>query len=195
MFDNFTDYGIEISKIDIKKCIKYVSIAWNNVTGTTIANCWKKADILPQYEDEIDEQDRENRDIQLELERLKEIEEVQVLIDKLVFENPFTAEEFVQFDKSETTGEMISDEEILKAVLPNEQEQEKEREEDSLPVISHNEAIESYDKVILYLEQREDVFNVNKEELKFIKKLKKEALKQQFFSARQTNLDNFINIQ
>ena len=195
MFDNFTDYGIEISKIDIKKCIKYVSIAWNNVTGTTIANCWKKADILPQYEDEIDEQDRENRDIQLELERLKEIEEVQVLIDKLVFENPFTAEEFVQFDKSETTREMISDEEILKAVLHNEQEQEKEREEDPLPVISHNEAIESYDKVILYLEQREDVFNVNKEELKFIKKLKKEALKQQFFSARQTNLDNFINIQ
>jgi hypothetical protein len=195
MFDNFTDYGVEISKIDIKKCIKYVSIAWNNVTGTTIANCWKKADILPKYEDEIDEQDRENRDIQLELERLKEIEEVQVLIDKLVFENPFTAEEFVQFDKSETTGEMISDEEILKAVLPNEQEQEKEREEDLLPVISHNEAIESYDKVILYLEQREDVFNVNKEELKFIKKLKKEALKQQFFSARQTNLDNFINIQ
>jgi hypothetical protein len=195
MFDNFTDYGVEISKIDIKKCIKYVSIAWNNVTGTTIANCWKKADILPKYEDEIDEQDRENRDIQLELERLKEIEEVQVLIDKLVFENPFTAEEFVQFDKSETTGEMISDEEILKAVLPNEQEQEKEREEDPLPVISHNEAIESYDKVILYLEQREDVFNVNKEELKFIKKLKKEALKQQFFSARQTNLDNFINIQ
>ena len=192
MFDNFTEYGIEISKIDIKKCIKYVSIAWNNVTGTTIANCWKKADILPQYEDEIDEQDRENRDIQLELERLKEIEEVQVLIDKLVFENPFTAEEFVQFDKFETTGEMISNEEILKAVLPNEQEQEKEREEDSLPVISHNE---SYDKVILYLEQREDVFNVNKEELKFIKKLKKEALKQQFFSARQTNLDNFINIQ
>lgn len=195
MFDNFTDYGIEISKIDIKKCIKYVSIAWNNVTGTTIANCWKKADILPQYEDEIDEQDRENRDIQLELERLKEMEEVQVLIDKLVFENPFTAEEFVQFDKSETTGEMISDEEILKAVLPNEQEQEKEREEDPLPLISHNEAIESYDKVILYLEQREDVFNVNKEELKFIKKLKKEALKQQFFSAKQTNLDNFINIQ
>ena len=82
---------------------------------------------MPQYEDEIDEQDRENRDIQLELERLKEIEEVQVLIDKLVFENPFTAEEFVQFDKSETTGEMISNEEILKAVLPNEQEQEKER--------------------------------------------------------------------
>jgi len=35
---------------------------------------------------------------------------------------------------------------------------------------------------------------VNKEELKFIKKLKKEALKQQFISARQTNLNSFVNI-
>jgi hypothetical protein len=30
--------------------------------------------------------------------------------------------------------------------------------------------------------------------LKFIKKLKKEVLKQQFISARQDNLDKFINI-
>jgi hypothetical protein len=34
------------------------------------------------------------------------------------------------------------------------------------------------------LKQREEVFDMNKEELKFIKKLKKEALKQQFISAR-----------
>ena len=48
------------------------------------------------------------------------MEEVQVLIDKLVFDDPFTAEEFVECDESETTGEMISDEEVIKAVLPNE---------------------------------------------------------------------------
>ena len=79
---------------------------WNNVTNTTIENYWVKADILPNYNDEgmNDREDRKNcADIQLELKRLKELEEVQVLIDKLVFENPFTAEEFVQFDKSETT--------------------------------------------------------------------------------------------
>ena len=79
-----------------------------------------KANILPNYDDD-DVSDDENRtDIQLELKRIKELEEVQVLIDKLVFDDPFTAEEFVECDKSETTGEMISDEEILKAVLPNE---------------------------------------------------------------------------
>src|SRR6266508_4651255 len=139
-----------------------------------------KANILPNYDDDDVSNDENCTDIQIELKHIKKLEEVQVLIDKLVFDNPFTAEEFVECDKSETTEEMISDEEILKAVLPN--KQEKEREEDSLLTITYSEAIEAYDKVILHLKQREEVFDVNKEELKFIKKLKKEALKQQFIS-------------
>ena len=158
----------------------------------TIENCWIKANILPNYDDD-DVSDDENRtDIQLELKRIKELEEVQVLIDKLVFNEPFIVKEFIKCDESETIGKMISDEEVIKVVLPN--EQEKEREEDSLPTITYSEAIEAYDKVILHLKQREEVFDVNKEELKFIKKLKKEALKQQFISACQTNLNSFVNI-
>jgi hypothetical protein len=45
----------------------------------------------------------------------------------------------------------LTDKEILKAILPNDQEEELE-ELNSLSVVIHNEAIESYDKVILYLE-------------------------------------------
>ena len=79
------------------------------------------------------------------------MEEVQVLIDKLDFDNPFSTEEFVKYDKSEITDEMISDEEILKAVLPD---QEDKREEDSLSlIITSREVIEAYNKVILYLKQ------------------------------------------
>lgn len=163
-----------------------MSRAWDLVTSTTIINCWKKADILPE------ENETDDTDIYLELERLKELEEVQVLIDKLDFDNPFTADEFVQYDKSEITGEMMSDEEILKAVLPDEREKEVE-EVVHLPAITHNEAIDSYDKVILYLEQHEND-NDKKDELKFIKKLRKEAMKQSFISAKQGNLDNFINV-
>jgi hypothetical protein len=124
----------------------------------------------------------------------KELEEVQVLIDKLNFENPFSAEEFIQFDNIEITTEIPSDEEILKSVLPNNQEPEIEELTDSLPPVTHNEAIEYYDKVILYLEQQESDFDMKKEELKFVKKLKKEALKQRFISARQIKLDGFISI-
>ena len=56
----------------------------------------------------------------------KELEEVQDLIDKLNPENPLNADEFVQYDNFRLTAEMISDEEILKAILPNNQEKEVE---------------------------------------------------------------------
>ena len=46
----------------------------------------------------------------------------------------------------------------------------------------------------MYLKQQENDYDKKKEELKFVKNLKKEALKQNFISARQTNLDSFINI-
>jgi len=124
----------------------------------------------------------------------RELEEIQILIDKLDFEDPFNAEEFIQYDNAETTTEIPSNEEILKAVLPNDQEKEIEEEEplDLLPPITHNEAINYYDKIILYLVQQESDFDMKKEELKFVKKLKKEALKQRFISARQINLDSFV---
>lgn len=193
-FDNYNEYGIEPVEINIKKCIKYIAHAWDNVTQSMINNCWLKADILPNNEDnEIDMDIEVER--QIYLTHMKELDEIQELIDKLDFENPFTAEEYVQYDDSEITTDMISNEEILRAVFPNNDNQEKEAEDlDPLPPISHNEAIGFYDKIILYLEQQESIFNMKKEELKFVRKLKKEALKQQFISARQTNLDSFINI-
>ena len=199
-FDNYNEFGTEPVEINIKKCIKYVARAWDNVTQSTIKNCWLKADILPK-DNESDNKSEIDIDFcaetQVLLTHMNELEEIQDLIDKLYLENPLTADEFIQCDGSELTTEMISNEEILKVVLPNNHEKEVEVEEpdsDPLPSITHSEAIEHYDKVILYLEQQEDKFYMKREELRFIKKLKKEALKQCFISARQTNLDNFINI-
>ncbi|CAB5199979.1 unnamed protein product [Rhizophagus irregularis] len=198
-FDNFNEHGTELDEIDIKKCIKYIARAWNNVTNDTIKNCWLKAGIIPEYGEPSDDEsvNREayenNADIQLELERLRELEEVQVLINKLGFENSFTAEKFVLYDDFEVTTEMISDYEILKAVQPNNQEKE-EIEEEPLSTITHNEVIKCYDKVILYLQCQEKNYGSNDEDIKFIKKLKKEALRERFCSTKQINLDNFVNV-
>ena len=194
-FDKFREFGIEPVEIDINKCIKYVAYAWNNVTRATIEHCWTKADILPNNDDEDyanAELEDHNANIELEIQRLKELEEVQVLIDKLGFEDPLDADEFVQYDKSEIAREMISDEEIIKAINPNNQENQEKEIETPLPQITHDEVIESYDKVILYLEQQGGNYDMRKEELKFVKKLKKEALKQRFISARQVNIDSFV---
>ncbi|CAB4409622.1 unnamed protein product [Rhizophagus irregularis] len=94
-----------------------------------------------------------NTDAQIYSMHIKELKDVQALIDKLNLENSFNAKEFVQYDNDKITTEMLSNEEILKAVIPNNQEKEIEESLDPLPLIStHSEAIEYYDKVILYLE-------------------------------------------
>ena len=147
-FDNYVEFGIEPAKFDIRKCIKYVARAWNSVIQTTIKNCWLKIGILPID----DETSIENADIPVYLTYIKELEVIQELIDKLNFDNPLTADEFVHYDDSETTAEIMSNEEILKAVLPNDQEEEVE-ELNLTSIVSHNEAIDSYNKIILYLKQ------------------------------------------
>ena len=50
---------------------------------------------------------------------MKELDEIQELIDKLDLKNPFTAEEYIQYDDSDIVTDMISNEEILKVILLN----------------------------------------------------------------------------
>jgi hypothetical protein len=134
---------------------------------------------MPEYGEPSDDESidceayENNADIQLELEHLRELEEVQVLINKLDFKDPFTAKEFVIYDDSEITTEMISDKEILKAVQLNNKKKE-EIEEEPLPIITHNEVIECYNKVILYWEKN---YVSNDKNIKFIKKIKKRSFK------------------
>uniref|UniRef100_U9UET4 Uncharacterized protein n=1 Tax=Rhizophagus irregularis (strain DAOM 181602 / DAOM 197198 / MUCL 43194) TaxID=747089 RepID=U9UET4_RHIID len=132
-------------------------------------------------------------EVDADLKYLRKLEEVQVLINKFDFDNSITAKKFVLYDDSEVITEIISNDEILKAVQLNNQEKE-EIEEEFLPTIIHNEIIECYDKVILYLQCQEKNYGSNNEDIKFIKKLKKEALRERFCSTKQINFNNFVNV-
>jgi hypothetical protein len=129
--------------------------------------------------------------MEVTIDNINELNEVQVLIDKLNLEDSFSANEFIHYDDTEVITEIRTNEEILSAILPN-KEDEIEEDLDPLPIITHNEAIESFNKIILYLEQQEESFETKKYEIKYVKKLKKEAVRQQFFSMTQSNLDSFI---
>jgi hypothetical protein len=195
--DKYNEYGIEPVEIDIKKCIKYVAHAWNNVTESTIKNCWRKTGILPKTNDNTaDEINLDDTTVEMNMDEIivdntNELNEVQALIDKLNLGNSLNADEFIDYDNTVITTEIRTNDEILAAVLPN-NENEIEDDSNPLPIITHNEAIESYDKIILYLEQQEENFDTKKDEIKYVKKLKKEAIRYHFFSMRQSNLDSFI---
>jgi len=108
---------------------------------------------LPNNDDEDyanAELEDHNANIELEIQRLKKLKKVQVLINKLDFKDSLTADKFVQYDKFKIAHEMIFDEKIIKAV--HSEEKEVKTVETSLSQITHDDIIELYDKVILYLE-------------------------------------------
>ena len=48
--------------------------------------------------------------------------------------------------------------------------------------------------MIFYLQNQERNYHSKIEDVKFIEKLKKEALRERFGSTRQIGLDNFVNV-
>ena len=46
-------YDFYLDKLNIKEAIDFIADAWNNVTQTTIRNCWMKTGILPNSDDAI----------------------------------------------------------------------------------------------------------------------------------------------
>jgi len=70
---------------------------------------------LPNYDDDYCKD--HNANIELELKYLKELEEVQILIDKLDFENSLTVDKFVQYDKSEIICKIIFNKKLLKQFI------------------------------------------------------------------------------
>ena len=104
-----------------------------HVRGILHRKQWLKADILPKIDENEIDMDDYDADTRIYSMHTKELEEIQTLIDKLELENPFNAEEFIQFDNAEITTEIPSNEEILRAVLPNNQEKEMKEPSDLLP--------------------------------------------------------------
>jgi len=103
-----------------------------------------KANILPN-----DDNDYKDYDVELEFKYLKKLEKVQILIDKLDFDDPLTTDEFIKGDKSKVACEIISNKKIIKAIRL-EKDDVKTINIPS-PKITYDEMIELYDKVIVYL--------------------------------------------
>ncbi|RIA89224.1 hypothetical protein C1645_825184 [Glomus cerebriforme] len=77
-----------------------------------------QVDILPKNEN-----DKIDLDFDVEGEvyiaHAKELDVIQELIDKFNIKNLFTVEEYIQYDDSEIITDMIFNEDILKVVLLN----------------------------------------------------------------------------
>ncbi|CAG8552592.1 4843_t:CDS:2, partial [Diversispora eburnea] len=113
--DKFNEYSIEPVEINIKKYIKYVTYVWNNVTEFTIKNCWQKTGILSEVDTDEFNLNYTVDEMDINEITVNNTNEVQVLIDRLNLEDPFSANEFIHYNDTEVITEIRTNDEILAA--------------------------------------------------------------------------------
>ncbi|CAB5298350.1 unnamed protein product [Rhizophagus irregularis] len=119
------------NKLNIKEAIDYIAESWNNVTQTTIRNCWIKTGILPSCDDDnVDEEDLDD-------------DELENLLINLPEETADVLEYFQLLDHEIPTEEHLTEEQIINMVR-NEENQVEESEDDDeneeIPLISVKKA-------------------------------------------------------
>ena len=175
--------------MNIKEAIDYIADAWNNVTQTTIENCWIKTGILAS--DNINDIDNvnNNNDINLDLNELES------LLSELPEDSDGLLEYFQMLDKEIPTEEILNDEQIINFIQRDENEKDDDDDDDDddvIPLISAKKAVDLLETYINYFEQQnDDDFDFN--DLRIFKKYLRVTKFKAFNSKNQTILDTFLN--
>jgi hypothetical protein len=178
--------------LNIKEAINYIADAWNNVTQTTIQNCWIKTGILPS--DDIDDIDdvNNNNDINSDLNELESF------LSELPEDSDDLLEYFQMFDKEIPTEEILNDEQIINFIQHDENEKDDNDDDDDndndevVPLISAKKAVDLLENYINYFEQQDDD-DFNFDDLQIFKKYLRVTRFKAFNSKNQITLDTFLN--
>jgi hypothetical protein len=173
--------------IDIKKAIKYVAKAWENVTSTTIINCWKKTGILPLEETSINYEIENSTNIVNEISN-REISDINNLINQLSFTMPLEAEEYIMFDDFQINNEMVTEEEIIASFNPAE---EVVIENNTIPKVSTKDAVNAFETVFNFLQQGD--LEIDYKEFKAFKSLKRKVTLLNNEKLIQPNIMHYFN--
>ncbi|CAG8789031.1 6822_t:CDS:2, partial [Gigaspora rosea] len=194
--------NIEKKKITIKKAIDFIAESWDNVSNTTIQNCWNKTRILPNTnEPDMDTVDQPESDILLENNEIEEI--VAKLPDESLYA-PETAQVITTYlqviDEPVATEEILDDEGIISMVQADENEESVSQEiedEDEVPdpPVTAAEVFNAMQTVIRYEEQENSESNLSLEELGFLRNLLKEYKRVYEKSKKQKKITSFFNFQ
>ncbi|CAB5310037.1 unnamed protein product [Rhizophagus irregularis] len=183
------DRGInrETNKLNIKEAIDYIAEAWENVTQTTIRNCWVKTGILPSSDCIIDDVNMQG----IELNELDELNEINL---DLLPEADDLREYFHMLDHDIPTEEHLTDEQIINLLQDEGNESDSEgdiSDDEEAMIVIEKKGVEALKIFINYFEQQNDPeFNID--ELYVFRKYLRILKVREFNSKHQTTLDIFF---
>ena len=176
---------IQDLKMSVLQAIQYIIQGWNEVTTSTIKNCWNHVKILSDaisrdiFEDNIYE---ENEDAMLD-------DELNRGIEALNLPNMMQVKEFLAIPEEDIVYEIPNISEFAD-MFKNGPTDNPDELDDSveMEIILTNEALQSLKTVNLFLLQQENA----SEQIKLLGKIEKFIKKEQFNSMQQTTIDQYF---
>jgi hypothetical protein len=169
----------------VKQAIEYIAVAWDNVSISTIKNCWRHTYILPTVgEDIVDAVDS----------RTNEHDDVEI-IDNLPDQHRMIAENCIRLlDAPVTTEEILSDEQIVSLVNTEDGESSDESDEE-IPRVQLKEAKCGLETAIRYFEQQADGVGIDFNDLRIFRKYLNLLSLEELELKRQQKIDNYFTKQ
>ncbi|CAG8609799.1 3798_t:CDS:1, partial [Racocetra fulgida] len=183
--------------------IDFIAELWDNVSNTTIQNCWNKTKILSNTSKANADTTNQHTKNDTLLEN-KEIEEIVAkLPDKSFYalKTIQAIQTYLQVINKPITMEEVLDNERIISILQAEENEEligqKDEDEDEVPnsLVAAAEAYDAMQTIICYEEQESSKSNLSLEELEFLRKLLKEYKCIHEKSKKQTKITSFFNFQ
>lgn len=176
-----------LHKINIRQAINFISDAWDEVSKTTIVNCWRHTGILP---------DQEPTSQSIGILNLLNENNIQSILEQIAPQYPgtiMTAQEFFETETSIQTDqlEMPTVAEIVNLVQNTDQTNTTDDEEGvEEPIkISMSVGMEHGMKFLEFLEQQE---NIQEENVISIRKVLKVVDKLVLDAKKQTKVTDFL---
>ncbi|GES84887.1 tigger transposable element-derived protein 6-like [Rhizophagus clarus] len=189
-YDNVQDDLVEVlADYNIFKAFQNSAEAWSIISSQMISNCWKKTGIL-LLNNEIEDDDSILDDFEEEEEA-----ELERLIALLPEGDHLDAQEYINIKDEMAAEGVLTDDEIIDAILNADKEEEMVINDDEfvpiLEKVSLKEAEKSVDNMIRFLYEQEPEFGEVNDKLRILKGLHKRVKLHLVKNLKQLNLHNF----
>ncbi|CAG8767580.1 10447_t:CDS:1 [Dentiscutata erythropus] len=177
----------------MREAINFIAEAWEDISDTTIKNCWRTTRIMPEI-DELEMSEQE------ESESENEIDDTAALIND--FSNPeaqqlvHNIEEYAYIiDQPARTEDVLTDNIIIKMAINEFRDDDKTDDDEGSPPppITVTEAVEALEKVISYQESLEVGKGFDENGLKMLRKRLKEWHYEREKNKKQSSLISFFS--
>jgi len=186
--------------MDVLTAIQFSVNAWNDVSSTTIFNCFRHTNILPTT---METNNNEEEEEELFIGHNELMNELYTNIGALRLQNPMEVDDFINYSEDNAVDELLTDQEIVDLLKPeanefsnaeevNNVEEGSEECDNSIEMrkITNQEALDALEIASRYLMQQD--YNLT-QHINIISGVNRVIRKLRIKTMQQTSLELFFN--